>query len=244
MCCTWLAGNTGGRNNATNRYLRTIAQISRAISSQLKHVSTIGKPVKQQYLLQMSSQYGELRPTNGWDPLASLGHPSKFQRLSSLGFVTAATLSPEANQTLYDVWLSPALVHGIYIFGGSCPLTEFWPVRNSCYFQVLRSPTLATLLHGNPAEGISQTLRRGIRNGNTEVSQKTPPIFGWAAIALGIGPHSSYNSVLCGVVYDSCTQRYGHTCEQFLKLSVCVRFRFNLLHFFRFRILCLFFDAA
>jgi len=34
------------------------------------------KPVKQQYLLHMFAQYGELRPTNGWDLLASLGHPS------------------------------------------------------------------------------------------------------------------------------------------------------------------------
>jgi len=39
----------------------------------------------------MSLQYGELRPTNGWDRFGSLGHPSKFQRVSRLGFVTAAT---------------------------------------------------------------------------------------------------------------------------------------------------------
>jgi len=43
------------------------------------HVSTIGKKlIKQQYLL-MSSQYGELRPTDGWDRLTSLGHSCKFQ---------------------------------------------------------------------------------------------------------------------------------------------------------------------
>jgi len=36
------------------------------------------KSVKQQYLPQMSSQYGEHRPTNGWDRFTSLGHPSKF----------------------------------------------------------------------------------------------------------------------------------------------------------------------
>ena len=52
MCCTRLAGNTGGRkNDAKNRHLRTIAQLCRAISSQLRHISTIGKKlVKQQYL--------------------------------------------------------------------------------------------------------------------------------------------------------------------------------------------------
>jgi len=44
--------------------------------------------VKQQYLLHMSPQYGELRPTSGWDLLASLGHPSKFQQVSRLGSVT------------------------------------------------------------------------------------------------------------------------------------------------------------
>jgi len=33
-------------------------------------------PGKQQYLLHMSSQYGELRPNSGWDRFTSLGHPS------------------------------------------------------------------------------------------------------------------------------------------------------------------------
>jgi len=64
-----------------NRHLSTIARICRAISSQLRHVSSIGKKlVKQQYLLQMSLQYGELLPSDGWDRLAGLGHPVLFQR--------------------------------------------------------------------------------------------------------------------------------------------------------------------
>jgi len=37
----------------------------------------------------MSSQYGELRLTSGWDRFGCLRHPSKFQRVSRLGFVTA-----------------------------------------------------------------------------------------------------------------------------------------------------------
>jgi len=36
------------------------------------------KGMKQQYLLHRSSQYGELRPTNGWDLLAGLAHPPNF----------------------------------------------------------------------------------------------------------------------------------------------------------------------
>jgi len=42
MCCTWLAENTGRKNDAKNRHLGTIPQLCRAISSQLRHVSTIG----------------------------------------------------------------------------------------------------------------------------------------------------------------------------------------------------------
>ena len=41
--------------DAKNRHFGTIAQLCRAVSSQLRHVSTIGKQlVKQQYLLYMS----------------------------------------------------------------------------------------------------------------------------------------------------------------------------------------------
>jgi len=61
-------------------------------SAQLRHVSTIGKKlIKQQYRLHMSSQYGELWPTNGWDRFTSLGYPRKFQRVLCLGFITAPT---------------------------------------------------------------------------------------------------------------------------------------------------------
>jgi len=42
-CCTWLAENTGRKNDAKNHHLGTIPQLCRAISSQLRHVSTIRK---------------------------------------------------------------------------------------------------------------------------------------------------------------------------------------------------------
>ena len=100
-CCTRLAENTGRKKVAKNRHLGTIAQLSRAISSQLRHVSTTGKKlVKQRYVLHTSSQYGELRPTNGWDPSGSLRHPCKFQRLFRHGSVTARHLVVGVSQTL------------------------------------------------------------------------------------------------------------------------------------------------
>jgi len=56
MCCTRLAENTGRKKVVKNRHLGTIAQICQAVSSQLRHISTIGKKlVKHQYVLRMSS---------------------------------------------------------------------------------------------------------------------------------------------------------------------------------------------
>jgi len=66
-CCTRLAENTGRKKVAKNRHLGTIPQLCRAISSQIRHVSTIGKKhVKQQYVLHTSPQYGELRTWWWW----------------------------------------------------------------------------------------------------------------------------------------------------------------------------------
>jgi len=151
---------------------------------------TIGKKiVKQQYLLHMSSQCGELRPTKGWDRFGSFGHPNKFQRLSRLGFVNAATSLTEG-QPNFAVCLAVSWTATLYThFRGLLPLTEVCPVQSSFYVQVLRSPILAALLHGTTAGGVSQTLRRRTRNGITELSQRAPPIFSTAAVTFGIGPH-------------------------------------------------------
>jgi len=66
MCCTRLAGNTGRKNDAKNRHLHTIAQLYQAISSQLRHTSTIGKNL-------LSSNISPTCPYNvvNFDPLAA-----------------------------------------------------------------------------------------------------------------------------------------------------------------------------
>jgi len=66
MYCTWLAENTRRKNDAKNRHLGTIAQICRAISSQLRHLSTIGKNL-------LSSNSFSTCPHNmvNFDPLAA-----------------------------------------------------------------------------------------------------------------------------------------------------------------------------
>jgi len=100
------------------------------------------------------------------------GTPANFNGFRFLPSLLQRLRSPEATQTLHNVWLSPGLLHYIYIFGGSCPQTDFCPVQNSLYVQVLRSRVLSALLHGTPAAGVSQTLQRGTRNGIRERSQK------------------------------------------------------------------------
>jgi len=116
--------------------------------------------------------------------------PANFNQFRVLPVLLYGRRSPEANQPLHDIWPSPALLHYIH-YGGCCPLVEFCQVRNSLYVQVLRSPILAALLHGTWVVGVSQNLWRRTRNGITERLQRASPIFGWAAITLDIGPHSS-----------------------------------------------------
>jgi len=155
-----LTENTGRKRLPKNRHLGTIAQLCSAISSQLRHVSTIRRNWLSSNISSMSSQYGELRPTSGWDRFVSLGHPSKFQRVSCLGFVTAAT-SPNGSQPNFARCLAVSWPGTLYIhFRGSCPIMEFCQVQYSLCVRVLRSPILAALLHGTPVVGVSQTLRR------------------------------------------------------------------------------------
>jgi len=130
------------------------------------------KHVKQQYLLHyVSSQYmANFRPLTAEIGSGVWGTPN-FNGFRVLSSLLQRRRSPEANQTLHDVWPSHGLVHYIYIFRGSCPLTEFCAVQYSVYIRILRSPVLAALLHDNPAADVSQSLRRGTRNGITELSQ-------------------------------------------------------------------------
>jgi len=70
----------------------TIAQLCRAISLQLRYVSSrqLEKNfLKQQYLSHMFSHYGELRFNSGWDPFGCLGYSCKFQRILRLHSITA-----------------------------------------------------------------------------------------------------------------------------------------------------------
>jgi len=115
MCCWRLAGNTGRKmmQKSLSAHHRTtlsgyIFATKACIDNRKKRL------VKQQYLPHMSLQYAELRPTSGWDRFVSLGDPSKFQRVSRLGSVTARHLVVGVSQTV-------ALNRGLHLYSAGRP---------------------------------------------------------------------------------------------------------------------------
>jgi len=164
MCCMLLAEIQDAKKSPSGHH-RTA--LSGCIFATKACIDNRKKLLKQQYLTHMSPQYGKLRPSNSWDCFGCLVHPSNFNGFRILPSLLQRRHSPEANQTLLNVWPSPVLVHYICIFGG------FRLSQNSLYVQVLCSPILAALLHNTWAAGISQTLRRGTRNGIMQLSLLT-----------------------------------------------------------------------
>jgi len=107
---------------AKNRHLDTIVRtLSGYVFATKACIDKRKKLVKQQYVFHMFPQYGELRPTNGWDRLAGLGHLSKFERGSRLDFGTAATsLNGSQRNFAWCLAISWAVILCIH-FRDSCP---------------------------------------------------------------------------------------------------------------------------
>ena len=131
---TWLAENTGRKKLPKICHLRTIAQLCWAISSQLRHVSTIGK----KYLLNSNisltcphnmANFGPLTAEIGWQVW---GTPPNFNGFRVLPSLLQRRRSPEANQTLQDVWLSPGW-YIIYTFSGALARCKIHFASKSCF---------------------------------------------------------------------------------------------------------------
>jgi len=101
MCCLGLAANTGRKKVAKNRHLGTIAQLCRAISSQIRHISTIGKNL-------LSSNISFTCPYNmvNFSPLAAQivslvwGTPANFNGFGVLAALLHGILVVGVSQTL------------------------------------------------------------------------------------------------------------------------------------------------
>ena len=86
MYCMRLTGNAGRKKSPSPHHCTTL---SGHIFATKARVDSPKRIVKEQCLPHMSSQYGEILLTSGWDLLESLGHCCKFQQVSHLGSVTA-----------------------------------------------------------------------------------------------------------------------------------------------------------
>jgi len=101
MCCTWLDGNAGPKKSPKIRHLGTIAQLCRAISSELRHLSTIGKILS-------NSNLSPTCPHNmvNFRPLAAeicwrvWGTPAHFNGFRVLAALLHGTLVVGVSQTL------------------------------------------------------------------------------------------------------------------------------------------------
>jgi len=122
-CC--LAENTGCKKVAI------WATSSGYIFATKAHINNWIKLFKQQYLLHMSPQYGELQPTSGWDVSLVWGTPGNFNGFRVFAVLLHGTLVVGVSQTLHG-WTEGAT----YIRQGSHHVGH-WPtfiVINTLHF--------------------------------------------------------------------------------------------------------------
>jgi len=130
----------------------------------------------------MCPQYGELGSLVAEIGPVVWGTPANFNGFCVLATLLQRRRSTKADQTLHNVWPSPGLLHYIYIFGVYCPLTEFCQVQNSLCIQ-----SYILLYWQHHCTALQQRASAKL----CSIEKRAPPIFGMAAITLGIGPHSS-----------------------------------------------------
>jgi len=125
MCCTRLAGHTGRKKIAKNlpcghhraALLGCIFATKTCIDNRKKNLG------KQQYFLHLSRPHNmsNVGPIVAEIGLPVWGTPANFNGFRILASLLQRRRSPEANQTLHDVWPSPGLLHYVYIFGNLAP---------------------------------------------------------------------------------------------------------------------------
>jgi len=131
MCCTQLAGNTGGKNDAKKspslHYRTTLSgsifATKACIDNRKKNL--LNSNIFSRCLLDMAN-FSPLTAEIYWRVWDTPANINGFGLLASL---LHRRHSLEANQTLHDFWPSPGLVCFIYTFGGSCPLIAQYKIH-------------------------------------------------------------------------------------------------------------------
>jgi len=141
MCCTRLTENTGRKNSPHSHYCTTLSGCIFATKACIDNRKNL-----------LNSNISSTCPHNmvNFSPLMAeiglvvWGTPANFNVFRVLPSLLQGCHSPEANQTLHDVWPSPGLVHALYIhFGGFCPLREFCQLHSSLFVTLRPSRALS-----------------------------------------------------------------------------------------------------
>jgi len=125
------------------------------MSSQLRHVSTIGKnALNSNISCRCSHIMANVGPLRAGVSLPVWGTPANFNRFRVLASLLQRRRSTKANQTLHNLWSSPWLVHYIYTFQGLLPPDGILPgadftLRPSLAFSYIGSITAWHLTSGH-----------------------------------------------------------------------------------------------
>ena len=124
MCCTQLAENAGrkkiSKNSRSGHHRTTL----------LGCVFTTKACIDNRKKNLLNSNMVNFGPLTAEIGLGVCSTPTDFNGFRVLLSLQRRRRSPEANQSLHDVWPSAGLVHCLYFFGGLLPLTEFCHVQN------------------------------------------------------------------------------------------------------------------
>ena len=162
MCYTRFTQNTGRKNYAKNRHLLSIAQLCRAISSQIRHVSTIGEKmlngniscqqisdVSSAYrkdiwksLFHMSLRYAELTSEICW---RVWGTPANFNGFRVFASLYCTDVAQRRSTKLCTMFGRLLHWYTVYVFWGILPAAKF-TLRATLAFS-----KLAALPHGTRA---------------------------------------------------------------------------------------------
>ena len=119
MCCSRLAVNTGRKmtqKSLSEQHRTTLSSYIFATKARMDNPKNSNISSTYPY---NTANFGPLTAEIGCSGV--WGIPANFNGFRVLASLLERRRSPEANQTIHDVWPSPWLVHYVYIFGGCCP---------------------------------------------------------------------------------------------------------------------------
>jgi len=121
------------------------------------------------------------------------GTPANFNGFRVLASLLHRLRSTEVNQTLHDVWPSPALVYygPICIFPGLLPPNGILPGAKFTLRPSLAFSNIGSVTARHSSSGCQPKFAAWYKEWNYGTFAEGAPIFRWAAITLGICPHSS-----------------------------------------------------